>query len=200
MAQRPLEHRRDCSDHGRGGPGEGPDQVIDEIQRSEVRGAVELPQVPGMKIGERGARARRAIPGAFRTLRRNEASRSGLRYCLRCLVVSSALFCRGLALRSRRALAAVTSSGPWLYSTCGHEGPIRHTNHRIKPAVNHTVQRCVHRAAHRSHTMPAASAGSGTPLGRGPSSPVELHRIFRPPRQSPRRCRRTRMPMPWSPS
>jgi transcriptional antiterminator RfaH len=29
------------------------DQVIDEIRRREVRGAVELPQAPGMKVGER---------------------------------------------------------------------------------------------------------------------------------------------------
>ncbi len=34
-------------------PAKVSDQVIDEIRRREVRGAVELPQVPGMKIGER---------------------------------------------------------------------------------------------------------------------------------------------------
>ena len=34
-------------------PAKVPDQVIDEIRWREVRGAVELPQAPGMKIGER---------------------------------------------------------------------------------------------------------------------------------------------------
>ena len=34
-------------------PAKVPDQVIDEIRRREVRGAVELPKLPGMKIGER---------------------------------------------------------------------------------------------------------------------------------------------------
>jgi transcription antitermination factor NusG len=34
-------------------PARVPDQVIDEIQRREVRGVVELPKAPGMKIGER---------------------------------------------------------------------------------------------------------------------------------------------------
>jgi transcriptional antiterminator RfaH len=34
-------------------PAKVPDQVIDEIQRREVRGAVELPKLPGMKAGDR---------------------------------------------------------------------------------------------------------------------------------------------------
>ena len=34
-------------------PAKVPDQVIDEIQRREVRGAVELPPMPNMKIGTR---------------------------------------------------------------------------------------------------------------------------------------------------
>jgi transcriptional antiterminator RfaH len=34
-------------------PAKVPDQAIDEIRRREVRGAVELPQAPGMKIGDR---------------------------------------------------------------------------------------------------------------------------------------------------
>jgi transcriptional antiterminator RfaH len=34
-------------------PARVPDQVIDEIRRREVRGAIELPKAPGMQIGER---------------------------------------------------------------------------------------------------------------------------------------------------
>jgi transcriptional antiterminator RfaH len=34
-------------------PAKVPDQVIDEIRRREVRGAIELPQPPGMKVGDR---------------------------------------------------------------------------------------------------------------------------------------------------
>jgi transcriptional antiterminator RfaH len=34
-------------------PAKVPDQMIDEIRRREVHGAVELPQVPSMRIGER---------------------------------------------------------------------------------------------------------------------------------------------------
>jgi transcriptional antiterminator RfaH len=34
-------------------PAKVPDQVIDEIRRREVRGAIELPQAPGMKVGAR---------------------------------------------------------------------------------------------------------------------------------------------------
>jgi transcriptional antiterminator RfaH len=34
-------------------PAKVPDQVIDEIRRREVRGAVELPKLPGMKAGDR---------------------------------------------------------------------------------------------------------------------------------------------------
>jgi transcriptional antiterminator RfaH len=34
-------------------PAKVPDQVIDEIRRREVRGAVELPKAPGMKLGAR---------------------------------------------------------------------------------------------------------------------------------------------------
>jgi transcriptional antiterminator RfaH len=34
-------------------PAKVPDQVIDEIQRREIRGAVELPKLPGMKAGDR---------------------------------------------------------------------------------------------------------------------------------------------------
>jgi transcriptional antiterminator RfaH len=34
-------------------PARVPDQVIDEIRRREVRGAVELPQAPGMRAGDR---------------------------------------------------------------------------------------------------------------------------------------------------
>jgi transcriptional antiterminator RfaH len=34
-------------------PAKVPDQMIDEIRRREVRGAVELPQAPSMRIGER---------------------------------------------------------------------------------------------------------------------------------------------------
>jgi transcriptional antiterminator RfaH len=32
-------------------PARVPDQVIDEIRRREIRGAVELPQAPGMQVG-----------------------------------------------------------------------------------------------------------------------------------------------------
>jgi transcriptional antiterminator RfaH len=34
-------------------PAKVSDQVIDEIRRREVRGAVELPKLPGIKVGER---------------------------------------------------------------------------------------------------------------------------------------------------
>ncbi len=34
-------------------PAKVPDQVIDEIRHREVRGAVELPQAPSMKVGDR---------------------------------------------------------------------------------------------------------------------------------------------------
>jgi hypothetical protein len=34
-------------------PARVPDKVIDEIRCREVHGAIELPQAPGMKIGER---------------------------------------------------------------------------------------------------------------------------------------------------
>ena len=34
-------------------PAKVPDQVIDEIRTREVRGAVELPQAPGMQVGDR---------------------------------------------------------------------------------------------------------------------------------------------------
>jgi transcriptional antiterminator RfaH len=34
-------------------PARVPDRVIDEIRRREIRGAVELPQAPGMKPGDR---------------------------------------------------------------------------------------------------------------------------------------------------
>jgi transcriptional antiterminator RfaH len=34
-------------------PARVPDQVIDEIRRREISGAVELPKLPGMKVGER---------------------------------------------------------------------------------------------------------------------------------------------------
>ena len=43
-------------------PAKVPDPVIDEIQRREVRGAVELPQAPGMKAGDRV----RVSGGAFK--------------------------------------------------------------------------------------------------------------------------------------
>ena len=33
-------------------PAKVPDQMIDEIRRREIRGAIELPQAPDMKIGE----------------------------------------------------------------------------------------------------------------------------------------------------
>jgi transcriptional antiterminator RfaH len=34
-------------------PAKVPDPLIEEIQRREVRGAIELPKAPGMKVGER---------------------------------------------------------------------------------------------------------------------------------------------------
>jgi transcriptional antiterminator RfaH len=34
-------------------PARVPDQVIDEIRRREIRGAVELPQAPSMQVGDR---------------------------------------------------------------------------------------------------------------------------------------------------
>jgi transcriptional antiterminator RfaH len=34
-------------------PEQVPDRILDEIQRREVRGAVELPKLPGMKAGDR---------------------------------------------------------------------------------------------------------------------------------------------------
>ena len=34
-------------------PAKVPDHVLDEIRRREVRGAVELPQAPGMRAGDR---------------------------------------------------------------------------------------------------------------------------------------------------
>ncbi|OLB76387.1 MAG: hypothetical protein AUI16_08870 [Alphaproteobacteria bacterium 13_2_20CM_2_64_7] len=34
-------------------PARVPDQVIDEIRRREVRGVVELPKAPGMRVGDR---------------------------------------------------------------------------------------------------------------------------------------------------
>jgi transcriptional antiterminator RfaH len=42
-------------------PAKVPDQVIDEIQRREVRGAVELPKLPGLKTGDRV----RVLGGSF---------------------------------------------------------------------------------------------------------------------------------------
>ena len=46
-------------------PARVPDQVIDEIRRREVRGAVELPKAPGMQVGARVRVTRGPFQGHF---------------------------------------------------------------------------------------------------------------------------------------